>query len=115
MTTTDTPAPATPRAAAVLAALAHGAPQITTDPRFARHHRPGRGGDYPAVLTEPGWSPGQRALINLAAALSGHPGLPAEHLSAHLTGRQTRLALAMCHAAHTPANPARHTTGPRAA
>lgn len=115
MTTTEAPAPAGPRAASVLAVLSHGAPQITTDPRFARHHRPGQGVDYQAVLAEPDWSPGQRALISLAAALSGHSDLPTEQLSAYLTGRQSKLILAMCQAAHFRASSARQTAGVRAA
>lgn len=94
------PAPATPGAASVLAVFDHGAPQITADPRFARHRRPAGGVDYRAVLAESGWSPGQRALISLAAALSGSEDLPPEQISAHLTGHQTRLMLAMCQAAH---------------
>ncbi len=101
MTAMTAPAPAAPGAASVLAVFSHGAPQITTDPRFARHRDPGGGVDYRAVLAEPGWSPGQRALISLAAALSGYEDLPPEQLSAHLTGRQSELMLAMCQAAHS--------------
>ena len=88
-------------AASVLAVFSDGAPQITADPRFARHRRPAGGVDYRAVLAEPGWSPGQRALISLAAALSGCSDVPSEQLSAHLTGRQSRLVLAMCQAARS--------------
>lgn len=101
MTAMTAPAPAEPAAAFVLSVFTRGAPHITADPRFTRHHHPAGGVDYHAVLSEPGWSPGQRALISLAAALSGCENLPPEQLSAHLTGHQTQLMLAMCQAAHT--------------
>lgn len=93
-------ASATPRSASpVLAVFLSGAPQITTDPRFTRHHNADETIDWDAVLAEPGWSTGQRILIRLAAALIGSQHLPADTLSAHLTGEQTNLVLAMCQAA----------------
>lgn len=98
MTFASAPAPcARP---AVLAVFRNGAAQITGDPRFVRHQRTDNTIDFDAVLAEPGWSNGQRALIRLAAALSGNQNLPPDALSAHLTGRQIDLVLEMCHAAH---------------
>jgi hypothetical protein len=50
------------------------------------------------VVEEPGWSEGQRMLIQLAAALCGAGHVPQGALGAHLTGAQTSLVLAMCQA-----------------
>lgn len=99
-------APATtqdPRAEAtclpVLDVFLRGEPQIAGDPRFTRHLRADAGVNWNGVLAETGWSQGQRVLISLAAALCGHGQVPPGSLSAHLTGRQTSLVLAMCQAA----------------
>jgi hypothetical protein len=81
-----------------LAVFLDGAPQISTDPRFTGH-RHSHTVDWDGVLAEPGWSPGQRVLITLAAALTGDGQVPPEAISAYLTGRQTDLVLAMCQAA----------------
>jgi hypothetical protein len=50
------------------------------------------------VLAEPGWSDGQRVLIQLAAALCGAGDVPSGALGAHLTGGRRSLVLAMCQA-----------------
>ena len=84
----------------VLAVFRDGAPQIAADPRFTRHQLADGTVDFAAALAEPGWSAGQRVLIRLASALSGNQNLPPEALSAHLTGRQADLVLAMCRVAH---------------
>lgn len=98
--TTAPAGPIVPRPGSpVLAVFLEGAPQITADPRFTRHLRADGSVDWDAVLAEPGWSGGQRLLIRLAAALSGSRQIPSDALSAHLTGRQTQLVLAMCRAA----------------
>lgn len=75
-----------------------GAPQIAGDPRFTDHLRPDGTVDWDGVLAQPGWSDGQRVLIQLAAALCGDGRVPAGPLGAHLTGSQTSLMLAMCRA-----------------
>lgn len=51
------------------------------------------------MLAERGWSGGQRVLLQLAAALCGAGSVPSGAFSAHLTGRQASLVLAMCQAA----------------
>lgn len=92
-----------PRAACpsspVLEVFLGGAPHIAADPRFTGHMRPDGTIDWDAVVAEPGWSDGQRMLIQLAAALCGAGHVPAGALGAHLTGAQTSLVLAMCQAA----------------
>ena len=89
------PFPASP----VLEVFLRGAPQIAADPRFTAHTRPDGTVDWDAVAREPGWSEGQRVLIQLAAALCGAGHVPEGALGAHLTGAQTSLVLAMCRAA----------------
>lgn len=84
---------------AVLTVFLNGAPQITTDQRFARHQHADGTIDWDDILAEPGWSTGQRILIKLAAALTGNQHLPCDDLGANLTRRQTDLVLAMCQAA----------------
>lgn len=83
----------------VLETFLDGAPQITTHERFVRHRHPCGRVDWDAVLAEPGWSDGQRVLIQLAAALCGGGSVPSGAFGAHLTGAQTDLVLAMCRAA----------------
>lgn len=83
----------------VLETFHTGAAQITEHERFTRHRLPNADVDWDGVLAEPDWSPGQRVLIQLAAALCGHGQLPSGSLGAHLTGAQTDLVLAMCQAA----------------
>jgi hypothetical protein len=83
----------------VLETFLAGAAQITAHERFTRHLHADGQVDWDGVLAEPGWSDGQRVLIQLAAALCGCGQVPPGAFSAHLTGPQTDLVLAMCQAA----------------
>ena len=83
----------------VLEVFLRGAPQIAADPRFTDHVRRDGCIDWDGVLSEVGWSDGQRVLVQLAAALCGGGAVPAGTFGAHLTGSQTDLVLAMCRAA----------------
>jgi hypothetical protein len=93
MTVTD------PAARRVLEVFLAGARQITDHARFTRHRTDGQV-DWNGVLAEPGWSTGQRALIQTAAVLCGAGPANFGALGAHLTGPQCDLVLAMCRAAY---------------
>lgn len=55
----------------VLEIFLDGAPQITAQAHFTRYRRADGSVDWAGVLAEADWSVGQRALIQLAAALCG--------------------------------------------